>query len=207
MSAFLGPVHFWLYNKIQLQDTLTDALIDGSLPAKDRADFHYALDTAAGTVEHRPLEDVIDQENIHGWLQAQIGIAEYRFASAVTRLLKEDHASVRSLADNALSFGKTHPLKTAGDAAEAFRSLNDALIDGMPCDRVNQITNQTPDSISWYQSEDLHRSWWEKAGGDPADFHIIRNAFAAGMLSASGYSFLMEDGIFHIRKNDREESL
>ena len=27
MSAFLGPIHFWLYNKIQFQESLIDELI------------------------------------------------------------------------------------------------------------------------------------------------------------------------------------
>ena len=28
MSAFLGPIHYWLYNKITLQDKMTDAILD-----------------------------------------------------------------------------------------------------------------------------------------------------------------------------------
>ena len=27
MSAFLGPIHFWLYNKIQFQESLIDELV------------------------------------------------------------------------------------------------------------------------------------------------------------------------------------
>ena len=27
MSAFLGPIHFWLYNKIQFQENLIDELV------------------------------------------------------------------------------------------------------------------------------------------------------------------------------------
>ena len=28
MSAFLGPIHFWLYNKIKMQEGLTDAICE-----------------------------------------------------------------------------------------------------------------------------------------------------------------------------------
>lgn len=27
MSAFLDPIHYWLYNKIELQDKMTDAVL------------------------------------------------------------------------------------------------------------------------------------------------------------------------------------
>ncbi|WMI80559.1 hypothetical protein [Anaerotignum sp. MB30-C6] len=47
-----------------------------------------------GVVEHRPLEEVIDNGNIHGWLQSQIGIAEKRFACAVTEILHDDPTNV-----------------------------------------------------------------------------------------------------------------
>ena len=45
MSAFLGPIHFWLYNKIQFQENLIDELV-AYVTAKgwsDKADQYVSL--------------------------------------------------------------------------------------------------------------------------------------------------------------------
>ena len=77
MSAFLGPIHFWLYNKIGNQEKLTKEIADLAVQngwIEDEACFIKTLP---------PLETVIDEGNIHGWLQAQISDAETRYASLV----------------------------------------------------------------------------------------------------------------------------
>ena len=71
MSAFLGPIHFWLYNKIQFQENLIDELV-AYVTAKgwsDKADQYVSTD-------RRKLDEVIDEANIHGWLQSRIHDAE-----------------------------------------------------------------------------------------------------------------------------------
>ena len=64
MSAFLGPIHFWLYNKIQFQENLIDELV-AYVTAKgwsDKADQYVSTD-------RRKLDEVIDEANIHGCSQ------------------------------------------------------------------------------------------------------------------------------------------
>lgn len=76
MSAFLGPIHFWLYNKIQFQENLIDELV-AYVTAKgwsDKADQYVSTD-------RRKLDEVIDEANIHGWLQSRIHDAEGRYAA------------------------------------------------------------------------------------------------------------------------------
>ncbi len=36
MSAFLGPIHCWLYHKIQLQESLTEAMLYSISSEDDR---------------------------------------------------------------------------------------------------------------------------------------------------------------------------
>ena len=48
MSAFLGPIHFWLYNKIQFQENLIDELV-AYVTAKgwsDKVDQYVSTATA-----------------------------------------------------------------------------------------------------------------------------------------------------------------
>lgn len=80
MSAFLGPIHFWLYNKIQFQESLIDELVRVATAQgwsdEDLADKYCSKD-------RRKLDKVIDESNIHGWLQSRIHDAEGRYAALV----------------------------------------------------------------------------------------------------------------------------
>ena len=41
-------------------------------------------------IEEGPLDEIINQSNIHGWLQERVSQVEYKYAYVVTKLLKED---------------------------------------------------------------------------------------------------------------------
>ena len=90
MSAFLGPIHFWLYNKIQFQENLIDELV-AYVTAKgwsDKADQYVSTD-------RRKLDEVIDEANIHGWLQSRIHDAEGRYAALVLDAAGDDAEKIR----------------------------------------------------------------------------------------------------------------
>ena len=78
MSAFLGPIHYWLYNKIQLQEELIKDIVfhGGKEQWQVFADGSLAEKTI--NKELRPLNELIDVMNIHGWLQERVQDAEAR---------------------------------------------------------------------------------------------------------------------------------
>ena len=85
MSAFLGPIHHWLYGKIQLQEAII-ARIAGEAEKQgwgtgDKPAADYVKE------ETRPLDELIDTTNIHGWLQGRIHDAEGRYAQLVSAVL------------------------------------------------------------------------------------------------------------------------
>ncbi len=189
MSAFLGPIHYWLYGKIQLQESLTEAMLS-SIPSKEnRFALENKLNTVYGMVEHSPLEEVIDTGNIHGWLQDQIGIAEKRFAATVTEILNTDANQIENLKQAAYQLGQQNPLLEANDAQTIYRALNDVLLEGMPCDHVNEILEQGEERVVWQQTVDLHLPFWDEVGGKIENYYILRSAFISGSLSGSGFSF------------------
>ena len=62
MSAFLGPIHFWLYRKIKLQQNLADYILDNSnISSKDN--LRSEANKLFGEPETRELEDVIEESN------------------------------------------------------------------------------------------------------------------------------------------------
>ena len=182
MSAFLGPIHFWLYNKIQFQESLIDELIryassqgwsDGDLADK------------YGSKDRRKLDEVIDESNIHGWLQSRIHDAEGRYAALVLDVAGNQEDRLTALKKAAYDFGSSQHL-SAATAPEAFHRLDDLLLDGMPCDQVNRVRESDDNRIAWDRTMDLHSEFWQGHGDC---YYALRQALVDGLLSATDYAF------------------
>ena len=97
MSAFLGPIHYWLYNKIQLQEELIREIVSFGEKSSWKVFSDKKLAEETVNKELRPLNELIDVMNIHGWLQERIQDAESRYALLVTNILKEDEKHLPAL--------------------------------------------------------------------------------------------------------------
>ena len=182
MSAFLGPIHYWLYNKIQLQEELIKDIVMYGEKEQWKAFSDGSLAEKTVNKELRPLNELIDVMNIHGWLQERVQDAEARYALLVTTVLAEDSSRLSSLEDIAFQFGQKHALEPDSDASDAYRKIDDSLLNGMPCDRVNVLTEQDVDRTSWQQEEDIHAPFWEAVSGDPKIYYQLRRKIMEGML-------------------------
>ena len=100
MSAVLGPIHHWMYRKIQLQEELIRDILHTTRESDWGSEVDGAELTSYASSETRPLEEIIDLSNIHGWLSSQIDAPERRYAHLVTGLLKEDPTRLEVLACN-----------------------------------------------------------------------------------------------------------
>ena len=179
MSAFLGPIHFWLYNKIQFQENLIDELV-AYVTAKgwsDKVDQYVSTD-------RRKLDEVIDEANIHGWLQSRIHDAEGRYAALVLDAAGDDAEKFDALKEAARDFGAKQGLQAA-TAPEAFHRLDDLLLDGMPCDQVNRVRESDDARIARDRTMDLHSEFWQGHGDR---YYALRQALVDGLLSATDYA-------------------
>jgi len=186
MSLFLGPIHYWLYNKIGNQERLT-VLIAAKAKEKD-----IIKDISAYTRELPDLETAIDESNIHGWLQEQITDAEIRYAALITDI-KEQGMTLEELENIAFEFGKDNSPEHGTDATEIYRYFEDFFVNGMPCDHINFITEKNENLVSWEMDQDIHGHYW--SGGDVADYYKLRKAVMDGMLD--GLDYVMEASDFY----------
>ena len=95
MSAFLGPIDNWLYGKIQLQEAII-----ARIAAEAEAQGWSTGDKPAADYvkeETRPLDELIDTMNIHGWLQGRIHDAEGRYAQLAGAREQVEHRLPRDL--------------------------------------------------------------------------------------------------------------
>ncbi len=208
MSAFLGPIHYWLYNKIKLQEGFTDRILEVIGDRTWGDELKEELETAWGDGHLPPLGEAIDHSNIHGWLQERIRLAENRYAHLVTAIRRKEPEGFELLKQVAYAYGRnisrthtgasgaedgTAEKKDHMNAEQAFRLFTDTFLDGMPCDHVNRVLEQGPDQVIWQQEVCLHEEFWIRAGGSPKDYYELRGAMLEGILDKSGLSY-REDG-------------
>lgn len=175
MSAFIGPIHYWLYGKIKL------------VSQREEYIFNKAYEMCGSTAEEvreqvwqsygAPLPDtdlgeLIEHDNIHGWLQRQINIAESREAALIKELLDMCGGTAEDLVKQAfLDHGKMTGAKARSEgkydidtAPGIYKALNDFYLNGMPCDQADMIMASQSDSIIWETGVCLQEPNWKRVG-------------------------------------------
>ena len=90
MSEFLGHIHYWLYKKIKRvieREQLLYNKAEISLGSVVEELRDQVWQTYGEPLPDEDLAQLIDQSNIHGWLQRQINLVEVREASFIKQLL------------------------------------------------------------------------------------------------------------------------
>lgn len=186
MSAFLGPIHFWMYHKIQVQQSMVEDIINLDLVPGLKEE----LDQMYGVSETQPLEEIIDEGNIHGWLQQRVSKVEYKLAYSVTAILKAGQESLAKIEQIFFENGKKAAAKiTLTSASQAFKLLNDSLLDGMPCDHVNSLVKDSEQETVWRKTACVHGSYWDEVGGSVDTYYQLRDFFIKGLLEGSSLGY------------------
>jgi len=181
MSAFLGPIHFWLYNKIQIQQELLEEIL--TLTNDLFPDLKEELDTQYGVSQTKPLEKVIDQGNIHGWLQSSISQVEYKLANCITYIINSNPELLSKIKLIFNTEGKEKSsLDSTSNATDAYKAIGDCLLDGMPCDHANSVLEENEDKVIWKRNTCVHTQYWEDVDGDINIYYSLREAFISGYL-------------------------
>ncbi len=186
MSKFLGPIHYWLYNKINIQNNIVEDILDLSQNDSLRNELYEKYNDG----DLKPLDEVIDTGNIHGWLQNQIYLVEYKLAFAVTDILNRNPEKIEDLKAIFKNNGiKSSPLNNESTMEEAFKAVNDTLLDGMPCDHVNAVVNQDENVAVWKRYECVHSKFWDEANGDVSIYYNLRDEFIEGLMSPANIKY------------------
>lgn len=199
MSAFLGKIHYLLYNKIQLNEDLLEGILNfaegKNIPIEE---IKAGVYERYGYPERRALEGVIDQGNIHGWLQLKINSVEARTAAIVTELINNRGMDIKDIANIYFENGKNIMDSIgAGDflPKDLFNLIYSYMLEGMPCDRINEVVSEDENEFLWKTTTCIHKKHWDKINGEVANFHALRDAWINGFLSSTEYSYVRsEDG-------------
>lgn len=188
MSAFLGPIHFWLYNKIKIQNNIVEEILDFS--EEKGLNLRKDLYSEFGDGDLKELDQVIDTSNIHGWLQDQIIKVENKLAISVTQIINKNSDSIKTLKDIFYNNGvKASALNENSSVEEAFKSINDTLLDGMPCDHALGVISQDENEAVWKRYECVHSRFWEATKGDIAVYYSLRDEFIKGLVEKANLNY------------------
>lgn len=198
MSAFLAPIHTWLFSKILLAEDLETNLkkvyIDkyGDV-AIDIAQRSLAYGNPIDTTKN--IEDIIDVSNIHGWLQDKIAKVETRTAFMITEMIKNYGKEVEVIAKSCFEEqGKTvgETLKSKGTPEkpeEIFNAISNYLLEGMPCDRVTRPIKSEDDIFEWETTSCIHKNYWDVVNGDVNIFYNLRHTWTKAFIENSNEKY------------------
>ena len=203
MSRFLGPIHHWLYNKIKLYEELEAKII---VEIKEKIDPQIVdaseslISKIGSPMPNKSLEEIIDTDNIHGWLQSKIVTAETRQAALITHIVfKYGNEGLEKVKEiyrvQGMECGKDASERyDVYSAPQIYKALNNYVLDGMPCDHATNVTINEQDHIQWKVSNCLHKGYWEQVGGDLDNFYELRNIWVASFVSNvnASYSYTFE---------------
>jgi hypothetical protein len=198
MSAFLAPIHTWVFNKIKTFENLDENLINAykekyGKPILNIVDSNQ--NKYGRPLEDKPIEELIDTSNIHGWLQNRIGIAETRLSAVLTEIF---NTYGKEAVDIAFKVYSEHGSACGSDAKskysvenapEIYKALNSYLLDGMPCDIVNIVTVNKDDRVEWENTRCLHRGYWESVNADISTFYKLRSTWIKAFVTSSNDKF------------------
>jgi hypothetical protein len=177
MSAFVGSIHYWLYGKIwvvsQREEYIYKRAYEACGPTAEEL-REQVWQTYGAPLADRDLSELIDHDNIHGWLQRQINIAESREAAFIKELIDAHGDIARALIEKAfLEHGKMtgQNAKAQGKydvdtAPGIYKALNDYYLNGMPCDQADRVVASQANRVSWEAGTCPQAPNWRRAGVD-----------------------------------------
>lgn len=201
MSLYLAPVHFWLFNKIKLSESLERDL-EESLTNKFGNEvysiFCNSLKEFGSFTENKPLDEIIDTSNIHGWLQDKVSKTELRTAYLLTNVINEfGEEALKTALDVYKKQGYIcgNELKENNENQNAlvlFKGLNNYILDGMPCDNANSILMKNDDLVEWENKKCIHKPYWDKVSGDITYFYNLRDQWIESFIATANNNFHYE---------------
>ncbi|MBN1064784.1 hypothetical protein [Clostridium botulinum] len=211
MSLFLGKIHFWLFNKILWFEGLENEIIYvAKSEGLDILNLQKEIeDKYGGKLPNKPLDEIIDKSNIHGWLQEKIYSSEGRIAAWTTIIIDNRREAKEKLEEIYTNQGimAAKEVNEKGfilDSAEdIFNKVNDYILDGMPCDRINEIINSNENCVKWTRRICVHKKIWDKESGDVEYFYFLRSLWIKAFVNEINTEFdYLEDskGVKSIRR-------
>lgn len=202
MAEKFAEIHVWMFNKIKLQNQFCDEVLnrlpDSSQKTQLQNQIVHLFPFPKGN-----LEEIIDHENIHQWLEKHLILTDRKLAWLI-REVKDNPLSLNEMEDLFFQLGQTHRENVSPawlKPSYVYRTVTDALTEGMPCDKANQVISHDENHLTWEVSRCMHTDNWRGENADIQDFYKLRNAWIQGLLDGSEFTFVSNHPQYKIARN------
>ena len=103
--------------------------------------------------------------------------------------IKSDIFTIEDIKNIGRQYGQDHNLGSDLSIEEVYPAIAGKMLNGMPCDRVEEMLDSTEDSFRWRDRLDIHADYWEPYGRSSKDFYQIRTSVIEGLLGQSDISY------------------
>lgn len=193
MSLVLGPIHHWMYGKIQTSGARESAIVS-AFKSNYGSEADKILDQVYKKYPksdvHKSLEELLANKPIHQGIQSLIVGVETREAATIAAFCAKYKDAAKIAAEAAHNHGvnsgkeaiKKNGLTPAdcNNTAKVFEVMGEYLCDGMPCDRGAQVVAESEKSTSWDHESCVHEPYWKDAGADFLTMCDVVNEWIAG---------------------------
>ena len=205
MRATIGPVHRKMYGRILYQDAMAQALLHEAAQSGWATGLTGRLSTEAPAAAKRPLEEVVNPDDIHGWLSHAVAACERRFSAVVCGILREQPGRMGALKAVLRGMGKAFELPVIADAVHAYQAVHAILLDGMPCDFPFDFVQQGPQSVLWQVSTCPHAPYWMQGEDCGVEiYYRLRDAWIEGALERSNVKHSRPALYLHALRKENE---
>lgn len=189
MSLVLAPIHELMYQKVLRQNGMAEELLKTAEEEQWTQTLRMQVDRDVPAAPIGTLAEIIDTANIHGWLNNIVVQSERRLACVTAGILENHSERLNVLCDRLCKLGEQQAIPQGLSAEDVFMRLNNALLDGMPCDRSLEITLTEPEQVKWVTLLCSHSAYWQELGLSFELYYTLRDAWIYGALAQSGYSY------------------
>ncbi len=198
MSLFLSHIHFWLFNKIKIQDDLTREIVESLGDPGLKED----LDKNLGLLAKGDLEDLVDENNIHGSLQGFIDLVDTRLDKLLAYVVEEGLDLERVL-EIAYDFGvrlkDKLEIEEGQDLKYYYILLNDIFLCGMPCSRANEVLNMDGESLEFRTNREIYKGKF--IGGLERTYKDLKCSLGNGLLEGRSLELVnLEEDFYLLRR-------
>jgi|GEM_PF-3390884 hypothetical protein len=193
MSAQLAPIHEQLFWKMHIVNARIKVMIIEAInrwgSAAEEAQWMAWEEYGKPLSPDIPLADVIDTQDIHGWLLRRLTLVESREAAFVMYLAERVGEEAFKLGEEVyFQDGQRIGLQEKGEIGqisspeELYYSLYKYLLNGMPCDNVDEVIERNEKIYRWKKHFFPQRKTWERLHIDSAKMEKMYTEWARGFF-------------------------
>ncbi len=186
MSAFLGPIHYWLFNKILLIE-------DRAFAIATYLQNNNSAEIANGKIEEygermsgTDLAELVGNNPIHNFLYSLISKVEV-FEAGLVEAAGDKYDDILKVIENHGKKSAEQAIASKGgekpcDLESLYQYINDCQLEGMPCDPSAEV-EMLDGAMSYNHRVCNHIPNWEYTNCSVSKMCGIHNAWLKGFVS------------------------